>query len=276
MTAGQWAWTMSESGDAIGIFDSGVGGLTVVRHVTSRLPRENVIYLGDTARVPYGTKSSDTVVRYALSCARILLERRIKLLVVACNTASAFALDVLRDTLEVPVVGVVEPGARSALMQSKNMHIGIIGTRGTIASGEYRHALEKLSPEVRVFSKACPLFVPLAEEGWTHGDIPHAIASEYLAEIMEQGVDTVVLGCTHYPLLKETIATVLGPEVTLVDSAEATAEVVEHTLSGMGVSTHSTAPGTLKFLVSDAPERFADVGASFLQHDIEDVEWVDF
>lgn len=276
LTAGQRAWTMSDSGDAIGIFDSGVGGLTVVRHVASRLPREKVIYLGDTARVPYGTKSSDTVVRYALSCARILLERRIKLLVVACNTASAFALDVLRDSLEVPVLGVVEPGARAAVNQSKTMKIGVIGTRGTIASGEYQRALEHLAPDARVFSKVCPLFVPLAEEGWTHGDIPRAIASNYLAEIIEQGVDTVVLGCTHYPLLRETIASVLGPEVTLVDSAEATSEVVEHTLSGMGELSNSKSPGSLKFLVSDAPERFAEVGASFLQHEIEHVEWVDF
>ena len=158
---------MYDSEGAIGIFDSGVGGLTVVRQIALRLPQEDVVYLGDTARVPYGTKSGETVVRYALSCAQILLKRRIKLLVVACNTASAFALDTLRDRLEVPVVGVVEPGARAALEITETMKIGVIGTRGTIASGEYRHTLEKLAPEVQVFSKACPLFVPLAEEGWT-------------------------------------------------------------------------------------------------------------
>lgn len=267
---------MYDSEDAIGIFDSGVGGLTVVRRVAARLPHENVIYLGDTARVPYGTKSGETVVRYALACARILLERRIKLLVVACNTASAFALDILRDTLDVPVIGVVEPGARSAVTRSKTMHIGVIGTRGTIASGEYQNALKQLAPGVHVVSKACPLFVPLAEEGWTQGDIPREIASAYLAEMRESKVDTVVLGCTHYPLLTETIATVLGPSVSLIDSAEATSKVVKDTLASMGALSDSASPQSLQFLVSDAPERFAEVGASFLQQDIDHVEWVDF
>lgn len=267
---------MYESEGAIGIFDSGVGGLTVVRQIAARMPREDVIYLGDTARVPYGTKSGETVVRYAHSCARILLKRRIKLLVVACNTASAFALDSLRESLDVPVIGVVEPGARAALEKSKNMKIGIIGTRGTIKSGEYQHALQRLDPKVRVFSKACPLFVPLAEEGWTTGDIPARIAETYLQELIEHEVDTVVLGCTHYPLLEETIASVLGPGVALVDSAEATSKVVEETLSRMNALCTSKSERSLQFLASDAPERFAQIGKAFLDHDIGDVEWVDF
>ena len=267
---------MYESEGAIGIFDSGVGGLTVVRQIASRLPHENVIYLGDTARVPYGTKSGETVVRYALSCARVLLERRIKLLVVACNTASAFALDALRESLDVPVVGVVEPGARSALERTKTMKIGVIGTRGTIASGEYRHTLERLARDVQVFSKACPLFVPLAEEGWIEGEIPRQIATEYLEDLQRHDIDTLVLGCTHYPLLKATIAAVLGPDVTLVDSAQATSEVVQDVLSTTNLLKDSDSAGSLQFLVSDAPERFAQVGNAFLNQEIENVEWVDF
>ena len=267
---------MYDSEGAIGIFDSGVGGLTVVRQIALRLPQENVIYLGDTARVPYGTKSGETVVRYALSCARILLKRRIKLLVVACNTASAFALDSLRESLDVPVVGVVEPGARSALEKTSTMKIGVIGTRGTIASGEYQHTLKKLAPEVQVFSRACPLFVPLAEEGWIEGEIPRQIAAEYLEDLQRHEIDTLVLGCTHYPLLKATIASVLGPEVSLVDSAEATSEVVQDVLSTTDLLNGSDSAGGLRFLASDAPERFAQVGKAFLDQEIENVEWVDF
>ncbi len=267
---------MYDSEGAIGIFDSGVGGLTVVRQTALRLPQEDVIYLGDTARVPYGTKSGETVVRYALSCARILLERRIKLLVVACNTASAFALDALREQLDVPVVGVVEPGARWALEKTDTMKIGVIGTRGTIASGEYQHTLEKLAPDVQVFSQACPLFVPLAEEGWTEGEIPRQIAAEYLEDLQRHEIDTLVLGCTHYPLLKVTIASVLGPDVTLVDSAEATSEVVQDVLSKTDSLNGSDSAGRLRFLASDAPERFAQVGKAFLNQEIENVEWVDF
>ncbi|MDK1020872.1 MAG: glutamate racemase [Candidatus Hydrogenedentes bacterium] len=267
---------MYERGGAIGIFDSGVGGLTVVRQIASRLPREDIIYLGDTARVPYGTKSAETVVRYAHSCAGILLKRHIKLLVVACNTASAFALDSLRESLDLPVVGVVEPGARAALEKTKTMKIGIIGTRGTITSGEYQHTLQRLDPKVRVFSKACPLFVPLAEEGWTTGDVPAQIAAAYLCELIEHEVDTVVLGCTHYPLLRETIASVLGPSVALVDSAEATSEVVEKILASTDALCTSNSERSLHFLASDAPERFAQIGKAFLDHDIGDVEWVDF
>lgn len=260
---------------AVGIFDSGVGGLTVVREVAHRLPHEDIIYLGDTARVPYGTKSSDTVVRYARACARILLERNIKLLVVGCNTASAFALDVLREELDVPVVGVVQPGALSAVRQTKNGRIGVIGTRGTIASGEYQAALERLSPGVVVYTKACPLFVPLAEEGWTEGEVPRNIAAEYLGELMERNIDTLVLGCTHYPLLRDTIESVVGSSATLVDSAEATSEVVVEILNDMDARKES-GPQSIDFLVSDSPEHFAAMGKAFLGRDIDRVEWVDF
>ena len=261
---------------AIGIFDSGVGGLTVVRQVTEWLPDEDVVYLGDTARVPYGTKSPETVVRYAVACAGILLKRDIKVLVVACNTASAHALDILREELDVPVVGVVEPGARMAVERSKSLRIGVIGTRGTIASGEYQHALIDFAPDARVVCKPCPLFVPLAEEGWTHGEIPERIAGEYLAELIEHDIDTLVLGCTHYPLLKDTIASVVGPGTALVDSAEATSRVIEDILTAMDMKAGPGTGGRMEFLVSDAPERFAQTGEAFLGRPIGHVEWVDF
>lgn len=265
----------SDDGGAIGVFDSGVGGLTVVGALASRLPGERVVYLGDTARVPYGTKSRATVVRYARVCADILLKRGVKILVVACNTASAFALEELRSELDVPVLGVIEPGARMAVERSKSKRVGVIGTRGTISSGEYQSAISRLAPEAKVFVKACPLFVPLAEEGWVDGDVPRRIAKEYLAEFEEHRVDTLVLGCTHYPLLKETIASTLPAGTVLVDSAEATSLVVEELLEGMGGAASDT-DGRLEFLVSDSPERFVEVGESFLGRSIDDVEWVDF
>ena len=266
---------MPKGEGAIGIFDSGVGGLTVVRRVIERLPGEDVVYLGDTARLPYGTKSAETVERYALGCARILLKRQIKLLVVACNTASAFALDTLRDQLDVPVLGVIEPGAMAAIKRSTEGRIGVIGTRGTIMSGEYQGTLERLRPEAEVFAKACPMFVPLAEEGWIEGDVPRQVVSTYLDELLEAGIDTLLLGCTHYPLLKDVITSVVGADLALVDSAEATSEVVSDTLEALGEFS-STSEGQLTCLVSDAPERFADIGASFLGREIERVEWVDF
>lgn len=207
---------------AIGIFDSGVGGLTVHHRVAERLPSESIIYFGDTARVPYGTKSAETVVRYARACAHMLVRRDIKLLVVACNTASAYALDILRAELDIPVVGVVEPGAKRAAMSTRNGRIGVIGTKGTIRSGQYQSAILSYIPDAHVFAKACPLFVPLAEEGWIEGPVPEQIAVEYLQEFLENDIDTLVLGCTHYPLLKTVIGKVAGDSVALVDSAQAT------------------------------------------------------
>ena len=264
------------SSPAIGVFDSGVGGLTVVRRILDRLPTEPVVYLGDTARVPYGTKSEDTVIRYAQACAGILLERDIKLLVVACNTASAYALDALRDTLDVPVLGVIAPGAQYALRTTKNGRIGVIGTEVTIASGSYLAALHAIEPRVEVFCKACPLFVPLAEEGWTEGDVPQRVAREYLSGLAARGVDTLVLGCTHYPLLKTTIAGAMGPGVTLVDSAEATSATVAAVLADLDMACAGGPVPQHRFLVSDAPETFMRVGRRFLGRDIDNVEWVDF
>lgn len=267
---------MPDENSAIGIFDSGVGGLTVFRQVAERLPQESIVYLGDTARVPYGTKSADTVVRYAHACAKVLLERDIKLLVVACNTASAFALDALREDLGIPVLGVIEPGARAALRQTRSKRVGVIGTTGTISSGAYPRCLVAADASVQVFAQACPLFVPLAEEGWTEGDIPERVAKTYLDGLIAQDIDTLVLGCTHYPLLRATIGQAAGPGVCIVDSAEETAAVVEATLEGMQLHCKAPFAPVHRFLVSDAPETFAPVGRRFLGQELNNVEWVDF
>lgn len=267
---------MSESLAPIGVFDSGVGGLTVVRAINERLPNEPIVYLGDTARVPYGTKSADTVIRYAFACARILVERGIKVLVVACNTASAFALEALRDSLDIPVIGVVEPGARAALTQSTNKHIGIIGTEGTIQSAEYQNTLKGIDPSVHVYTRACPLFVPLADEGWLKGPVPENVATTYLSDLRQSDIDTLILGCTHYPLLKSVIAKTMGPSVALVDSAEATAHVVSDTLEGINISAPNSGAPRHHYLVSDDPTSFAATGRLFLNKSIEHVEWVDF
>ncbi len=267
---------MATNQPAIGIFDSGVGGLTVLRQIAQRLPSESLIYLGDTARVPYGTKSADTVIRYARSCAAILLEEGVKLLIVACNTASAFALDTLQADLDIPVIGVIEPGAVSALNTTRNRRIGVIGTAGTIGSGAYPDAIHAHAPDVEVFVQSCPLFVPLAEEGWTSGAAPRIIARTYLEPMIRQGVDTLVLGCTHYPLLHDAIAEVMGHSVALVDSAEATACAVEAILESMGIEADGEQPPGRRFLVTDAPDNFARIGRQFLGCDIGIVEWVDF
>ena len=267
---------MGVQASSIGIFDSGVGGLTVLRRVSERLPAESIVYLGDTARVPYGTKSADTVIRYARGCARVLLARGIKLLVVACNTASAFAIDALREDLDIPVLGVIEPGAAAAVQRTRNGRIGVIGTTGTVASKAYLNAIHAQDASVSVFAKACPLFVPLAEEGWTQGQVPQLIAESYLQELLQEQIDTLVLGCTHYPLLRDVISDVAGNTIQLVDSAEATACVVVDALDALGALKKSTKRQQHSFLVTDAPENFARIGKRFLGYDISRVEWVDF
>ena len=258
---------------AIGIFDSGVGGLTVLREVHRLLPNEQLIYFGDTARVPYGTKSPSTVERYALEAAEFLVSKGVKLLVVACNTASAVALPLLESRFDVPVVGVIEPGARRAVELSRNRHIGVIGTEGTVKSEAYIRALMQLDNTVRVTSTACPLFVPLAEEGWADHEVAHLAAREYLGDMVEAEVDTLVLGCTHYPLLKNTLAQVLGERVQLVDSAEATAQRVEKLVLTHALERNGQA-GAPRFYVSDVPTRFERVGSHFLGYPLDRVEQV--
>ena len=255
-------------GDAIGIFDSGVGGLTVMHRVMEALPAENLIYLGDTGRYPYGNKSADTVTRYAVENAEFLLARGVKLLVVACNTMSAVALETLRKRVDVPVIGVIEPGARAAVDRTRTRRVGVIGTETTIASGLYTRALRALAPDLEIFTRACPLFVPLAEEGWTDNEIARATVAAYLESIKASGIDTLILGCTHYPLLKKAIARFLGRRVRLVDSAEETAREVSEKLAEMGLRRKKT-KGSTSFFVTDVPDRFVKVGRSFLGERVE-------
>jgi len=255
----------------IGIFDSGVGGLTVQRAILAALPQADTLYLGDTARVPYGTKSAETVTLYSLRNARFLLEEGIDLLVVACNTASAVALPALRDALPVPVHGVVEPGARAAAAATRSGRIGVIGTPGTVASGAYQAALRAARPGVEVVALACPLFVPLAEEGWTDpaDEVVRGVVARYLSPLRRSGIDTLVLGCTHYPLLKAAIAAEL-PGVTLVDSAETVAAEVAARLGAA-----AGPEGVHRFFVTDAPQRFLAVAGRFLGRPVEAAEHVD-
>jgi glutamate racemase len=256
---------------AIGIFDSGVGGLTVLKEVVRTLPQEDTIYFGDTARVPYGTKSPETVIRYSRQIARYLYNRDIKVLVVACNTASAVALNCLEKEFDIPVIGVIEPGARAAVQVTRSGKVGVIGTAGTIASSAYTKAIKRINPEIEVVTCACPLFVPLAEEGWVDNEVARLTARLYLGDLRDQGVDTLVLGCTHYPILKGVIAEVMGPGVTLVDSAEQTALTVAQILSDRGLLRPEGEKGNHHYYVSDIPAGFIRVGNRFLGGRLGDV-----
>lgn len=256
---------------AIGIFDSGVGGLTVLKEIVKALPQEDTIYFGDTARVPYGTKSPETVTRYSLEIASFLVKRDIKLLVVACNTASAASLDVLQKKLPIPVIGVIEPGARRAVSVTRSGKIGVIGTAGTIRSSAYAKAIKRLNPEVEVITRACPLFVPLAEEGWVDNEVARLTAHTYLDGLREHGVDTLVLGCTHYPLLKKVIGETVGDGVKLVDSAEETARTVAETLRAKEMTRPSSEEGNHHYYVTDIPAGFIRVGNRFLGGRLGDV-----
>jgi len=248
----------------IGIFDSGLGGLTVARALFDRLPRDSTVYFGDTARVPYGPKSPATVRRYSLEILHWLLAQRVKAVVIACNTSTAHALDALRSASPVPVIGVIEPGARAAVRAAPQGPIGVIGTAGTIASGAYERAIHALAPAVPVAGRACPLFVPLVEEGWFEHPATELVAREYLAPLDAAGIRALVLGCTHYPLLKPLLGRVLGGEVTLIDSAAEVAEAVATELERLGLLAPPDAVPTHRFAVSDDPERFRSVGARFL------------
>jgi glutamate racemase len=263
------------AGAPIGVFDSGVGGLTVLRTLVERLPHEHTVYLGDTARVPYGTRSGEVVTRYALLSARHLAACGIKLLVVACNTVSAQSLPALSEALPIPVVGVIEPGAQTAAARTRGGNIAVLGTPSTIVSGAYQAALRRLAPLAVVLARACPLFVPLAEEGWTDGEVPRLVAERYLADLRRSGVDTAVLGCTHYPLLARTIAQVLGPQVAIVDSADATAEAVAAVLRSRGLLREPAGPVRHRTLCTDVPDRFRAVAERFLGRPVESVELVD-
>jgi glutamate racemase len=256
----------------IGVFDSGIGGLTVVSALRALLPNESIFYLGDTARLPYGGKSAATVQRYSSEIAAMLLGENAKTIVVACNTASALALPRLEETLPVPVTGVILPGARAAIAKTRSGHVGVIGTRATITSGAYERALRSLNSEVRVTARACPLLVPLIEEGWIESPITDQIIMQYLAPLLKDGIDTLVLGCTHYPLLRSAIARLVGAEVALVDSAQNCALAVKQLLESRKLGAPVTDAGTLRVALTDPPDAFLRVAREALQLDVGEVE----
>ncbi len=254
----------------IGIFDSGIGGLTVLREIAKLLPNENLIYLGDTARVPYGIRSAETVIKYSLECATFLFKKEIKMLVVACNTSSSVSLEFLREKLTVPVIGVIEPGVRAALKVTENGKIGIIGTEATIQSEAYTKKIKSIKPNTEVISKACPLFVPLVEEGILEGSIAELVVERYLKDLKNSGIDTLILGCTHYPLLKKTIQKYMDG-IRLVDSAQEIALEVKNLLINQELINKSTKLGLKTFYVTDAPERFKKIGEIFLNYEINNI-----
>ena len=255
----------------IGIFDSGIGGLTVVRALRKLLPHEDLIYLGDTGRYPYGTKSADVICRYSFENTEFLVDKGIKLLVVACNTSTAVALEALQARYDVPVVGVIEPGVQAAVKATRNRKVGVIATEGTIRSGAYTRALRQARPDLEIYTRACPLFVPLAEEGWVDNEVAQLAARSYLGSLAQSGIDTLILGCTHYPLLKTVIRDTIGRGVRLVDSGVVTAVAVTGALEARGLRRNGAA-GVGSYFVTDAPERFMKVGARFLGAPVDAVQ----
>lgn len=264
----------------VGIFDSGVGGLTVLKEISNILPNEDLIYLGDTARVPYGIRSAETIIRYSLECAEFLYKKGIKILVVACNTSSSVSLNILKEKLPIPVIGVIEPGVKAALKVTKTGKIGIIGTEATIQSKAYPKKIKSINPTIEVISKSCPLFVSIVEEGILEGSIAELIIERYLKEIKNSGIDTLILGCTHYPLLKKAIQKYISG-IQLVDSAQEIAQNVKEILINQNLINNRTSVGSKTFYVTDAPERFKKIGEIFLNYEIgnifkvslEEVKW---
>ena len=256
----------------IGVFDSGIGGLTVLKEVFRKLPDESTVYLGDTARVPYGIRSAETVTRYSFENTGFLVSMGIKVLVVACNTVSAVSLEEIKGKLSMPVIGVIEPGARAAVRATRNKNVGVIGTEATVNSGAYARIIRAIDASIRVFSLPCPLFVPLAEEGLTDDAIATMVAERYLKNLKEKGIDTLVLGCTHYPLLKDVIGKVMGEGITLIDSATETVSEIKETLVRNDIKGSPSRQPLRKFYVTDAPEKFLKVGERFLGEKIAHIE----
>ena len=259
----------------IGVFDSGVGGLTVVSQIFQQLPNEQVIYFGDMGRAPYGIRSADVIKRFSRQNVNFLLEQDVKFIVVACNTASALALDYIEHIYSVPMMGVIEPGARAAARYSKNNRIGVIGTEATIGSSSYSKALLKINPKLEVFGLPCPLFVSLVENGYIEKQAAYLIAEDYLVPIRDKNIDTLVLGCTHYPPLKGIINKVMGDSVRLVDSADETAKTVKRLLTELDLANNSNNKFTHKFYVSDTPEKLKAIAKYFVDRPIDEVEMID-
>lgn len=256
----------------IGIFDSGVGGLTVVGEIWKCLPAENIIYFGDTARVPYGTKSKETVTKFSVENVEFLMTHDVKLILIACNTASSLSLEFLKKCFRVPMIGVIGPGAREAVSTTRNGRIGVIGTNATISSGAYEAAVNRIDRKLKVYTASCPLFVPLAEEGWIDKKVAQDIARIYLNPLKAKKIDTLVLGCTHYPLLKNVIKKVMGPKVSLIDSAMEVAKEAKELLDASGSLNKSQSSGSHKFFSSDEPSRFIKMGEHFLKRRIDCVK----
>jgi glutamate racemase len=275
MSEGKTNGAAGEGRKAIGVFDSGIGGLTVVHELLMRLPNEDIVYLGDTARLPYGTKSPETVLRFSRENLAFLKRKNVKMIVIACNTASSNALPRLVEEEDLPIVGVLLPGARAAARATRNRRVGVIGTTATIRSGGYEDALYGLDRGIKIWSRACPLFVPLVEEGWLDDEITHLTARRYLDPMKEFGADALVLGCTHYPVIKSVISRVVGEGVALVDSAQETAAEVERVLAAEGLRSDLDRPGRITVYVTDIPYLFREVGERFLRRPMDRVERVD-
>ncbi len=263
---------MRDCNAPVGVFDSGVGGLTVAREIIRQLPNESVVYFGDTARVPYGSKSKDTIIRYSGQIIRFLKTKGVKAIVIACNTASAFALDTIEKQLDLPVIGVVKPGAKTAVATTKNKRIGVIGTEGTIKSALYTEYIHGIDPQIEVVGKACPLFCPLVEEGMLHDKVTDEIAARYLKTLQDEDIDSLILGCTHYPLLRSTVAKIMGPEVNLVNPAYETALELGTLLEQKQLRADENHRAEYAFYVSDAAEKFKDFANSIMPFHIEFIE----
>ncbi|MDH4231140.1 MAG: glutamate racemase [Nitrospirota bacterium] len=263
---------MSRESKPIGIFDSGIGGLTVLKEIYKQLPYESTVYLGDTARVPYGIRSPETVTRYSFENTRFLFSKEVKMIVIACNTASSVSLESVRSSVSVPVVGVIEPGAKAAAAATINKKIGVIGTEATIKSNSYAKAILNIDKDIEVFGVACPLLVPLVEEGWTEGSIAEMTAEKYLQDIKKNGIDTLVLGCTHYPLMKGILSRVMGENVNLIDSAIETAREIRAVLHDLSLLNSSGEEIIREFYVTDSPEKFKSVGERFLGEHIQHIK----
>lgn len=261
----------------IGVFDSGVGGLTVAREIMRQIPNERIVYFGDTARVPYGSKSQDTIIRYSRQIIRFLRTKGVKAIVVACNTASAFALETIKPELDIPIIGVVKPGAKVAAQTTKNGKIGVIGTEGTIRSEIYTKTIHKENSKAEVMGKACPLLVPLVEEGWIKDPVTVTVAERYLQPFKESDIDTLILGCTHYPLLRSTVGRIMGESVNLVNPAYETAIELRSLLEKQGIANdgnHAKGEEKYQFYVSDAAEKFMQFANSILPYDIENTQLI--
>lgn len=258
----------------IGVFDSGIGGLTVFKEVVEQLPGEDIIYFGDTARIPYGTRSKETVIKYVMQSVEFLLSKDIKAIVIGCNTASALALDEAREKFDVPIIGVVEPGANAAVNFTRNNTIGVIGTEGTINSNSYQETIRRILPTAEIIGTACPLFVPIVEEGWENSDVADVASRKYLLELKEHNIDTLVLGCTHYPALRYTISKTMGDAVRLVNPAYETAKLIKNVLKEKMILNEKIDYGVYRYYVSDDPDKFKRVGENITRKRIGKVEKV--